>query len=93
MSETETVETAIAVRGVSKTFRIYRQRETTLKEAVIRRRRGVYEEFTAVDDVSFTVPKGEALGIFGRNGSGKSTMLKMLARILQADQIIALALG
>ena len=49
------------------------------------RRRGVYEEFTAVDDVSFEVPTGEALGIFGRNGSGKSTMLKMLARILSPD--------
>ena len=45
----------------------------------------MYEEFTAVDDVSFTVPTGQALGIFGRNGSGKSTMLKMLARILEPD--------
>jgi ABC-type polysaccharide/polyol phosphate transport system ATPase subunit len=52
---------------------------------VLRRRRGVYEEFTAVDDVSFSVPTGQALGIFGRNGSGKSTMLKMLARILSPD--------
>jgi ABC-type polysaccharide/polyol phosphate transport system ATPase subunit len=78
-------EPAITVRGVSKTFRIYRQRETTLKETILRRRRGVYEEFTAVDDVSFTVTQGEALGIFGRNGSGKSTILKMLARILEPD--------
>jgi ABC-type polysaccharide/polyol phosphate transport system ATPase subunit len=81
-----TVETAIAVTGVSKSFRIYRSRETTLKEAVLRRRRGVYEAFTAVDDVSFSVPTGQALGIFGRNGSGKSTMLKMLARILSPDR-------
>jgi ABC-type polysaccharide/polyol phosphate transport system ATPase subunit len=80
------VETAIAVTGVSKSFRIYRSRETTLKETVLRRRRGVYEEFTAVDDVSFSVPTGQALGIFGRNGSGKSTMLKMLARILSPDR-------
>ena len=76
---------AIAVSGVSKHFRIYRSRETTLKETMLARRRGVYEEFTAVDDVSFEVPTGEALGIFGRNGSGKSTMLKMLARILSPD--------
>jgi ABC-type polysaccharide/polyol phosphate transport system ATPase subunit len=82
----EAVETAIAVTGVSKSFRIYRSRETTLKETVLRRRRGVYEEFTAVDDVSFSVPTGQALGIFGRNGSGKSTMLKMLARILSPDR-------
>jgi ABC-type polysaccharide/polyol phosphate transport system ATPase subunit len=76
---------AISVSGVSKTFRIYRSRETTLKETLLNRRRGVYEEFTAVDDVSFEVPSGQALGIFGRNGSGKSTMLKMLARILEPD--------
>jgi ABC-type polysaccharide/polyol phosphate transport system ATPase subunit len=76
---------AIAVSGVSKHFRIYRSRETTLKETLLNRRRGVYEEFTAVDNVSFEVPTGEALGIFGRNGSGKSTMLKMLARILSPD--------
>jgi ABC-type polysaccharide/polyol phosphate transport system ATPase subunit len=80
-----TVENAITVSGVTKTFRIYRQRETTLKETLLNRRRGVYEEFTAVDDVSFAVPTGQALGIFGRNGSGKSTMLKMLARILEPD--------
>jgi len=78
-------EPAIAVSRVSKHFRIYRSRETTLKETLLSRRRGVYEEFTAVDDVSFEVPTGEALGIFGRNGSGKSTMLKMLARILSPD--------
>ena len=78
-------ESAITVAGVTKTFRIYRQRETTLKETLLNRRRGVYEEFTAVDDVSFEVPTGQALGIFGRNGSGKSTMLKMLARILEPD--------
>ncbi len=76
---------AIAVSGVSKRFRIYRRRETTLKETLLNRRRGLYEEFTAVDDVSFEVATGEALGIFGRNGSGKSTMLKMLARILAPD--------
>jgi ABC-2 type transport system ATP-binding protein len=76
---------AIAVSGVSKHFRIYRSRETTLKETILSRRRGVYEEFTAVDNVSFEVPTGEALGIFGRNGSGKSTILKMLARILSPD--------
>jgi ABC-type polysaccharide/polyol phosphate transport system ATPase subunit len=78
-------ETAIAVSNVSKSFRIYRSRESTLKETILRRSRGVYEEFTAVDGISFTVPKGEALGIFGRNGSGKSTVLKMLARILTPD--------
>jgi ABC-type polysaccharide/polyol phosphate transport system ATPase subunit len=76
---------AISVKDVRKTFRIYRSRETTLKETLLNRRRGVYEEFRAVDNVSFEVPSGQALGIFGRNGSGKSTILKMLARILEPD--------
>jgi ABC-type polysaccharide/polyol phosphate transport system ATPase subunit len=78
-------EPAIVVSNVSKSFRIYRSRESTLKETILRRSRGVYEEFTAIDDISFEVGTGETLGIFGRNGSGKSTMLKMLARILSPD--------
>jgi ABC-type polysaccharide/polyol phosphate transport system ATPase subunit len=72
----------IRVRDVHKDFKLYRRRETTLKEVVLRRRRGVYERFPALDGVSFDVPAGQVLGIVGRNGSGKSTVLKLLARIL-----------
>ena len=42
-----------------------------------------YEEFKAVNDISFTIEKGEAVGYVGPNGSGKSTTIKMLSGILQ----------
>ncbi len=80
-----TPEPTIVVDHVRKRFRLYRRRETTLKAALLRRTRAQFEEFWAVDDVSFAVQPGETLGIFGRNGSGKSTMLKLLARILRPD--------
>ena len=80
-----TTKSTIVVENVRKRFRLYHRRETTLKAALLRRNRSQFEEFWAVDDVSFTVESGETVGIFGRNGSGKSTMLKLLARILRPD--------
>ena len=77
---------AITVESVSKSFRIYRRRETTLKETILRGRRGEWEELCAADNLSFTVPGGQALGVIGPNGAGKSTLLKMLARILIPDR-------
>jgi len=53
---------------------------------VMRRGRATYEDFWALKDVSFEVPAGTTFALVGHNGSGKSTMLKTLARILRADQ-------
>jgi lipopolysaccharide transport system ATP-binding protein len=78
-------EPAIVVNDVSKRFRLYRERNATLKSAIMRRRVAVYEEFWAVRNVSLEVARGSTFGIIGRNGSGKSTLLKMLARILHPD--------
>ncbi|HBI50450.1 MAG TPA: ABC transporter ATP-binding protein [Candidatus Moranbacteria bacterium] len=78
---------AISVKNVSKTFRIPHEKISSLRGAavsVFSKKRG-YEEFKALDDVSFEVKKGEFFGIIGRNGSGKSTLLKILAGIYQAD--------
>jgi lipopolysaccharide transport system ATP-binding protein len=80
-------EIAISVKGVSKTFRIPHEKISSVKGAVLGAfKQKSYEEFKALDDVSFEVKKGEFFGIIGRNGSGKSTLLKVLAGIYQADK-------
>src|SRR5436190_11229785 len=78
---------AIEVLHASKIYRRYDRRRqfATLKSALLSRSlvRDLKpdETFAAVQDVSFTVPKGRTLGVIGRNGSGKSTMLKLVAGI------------
>jgi ABC-2 type transport system ATP-binding protein len=76
----------VVVDQLWKTFRIYHQRNSTLKQAVLRRRADVFEEFWALKDVSFEVRGGSTLGVIGANGAGKSTMLKVLSRILVPDK-------
>lgn len=78
---------AIKVDHVSKTFRIPHEKITSLRGAAVSLfKKKTYEEFKALDDVSFEVKKGEFFGIIGRNGSGKSTLLKILAGIYKADK-------
>jgi ABC-type polysaccharide/polyol phosphate transport system ATPase subunit len=76
---------SIVVDNVSKRFRIYHEKNLTLKSALLRRRRGRFESFWALRDVSFEVRPGAALGIIGSNGSGKSTLLKLIAGILRPE--------
>lgn len=77
---------AVVVNHVSKRFRLYRERNQSLKAAIMRGKRAVVEEFWAVSDVSFQVPTGSSFGLIGENGSGKSTMLKCMAKILRPDK-------
>ena len=78
---------AIEVSHVSKVYRRYSRRRqfATLKSALLSRSLvrdlSPEETFPALDDVSFTLPAGRTLGVIGRNGSGKSTMLKLVAGI------------
>ncbi|MGZ4706166.1 MAG: ABC transporter ATP-binding protein, partial [Acidimicrobiales bacterium] len=77
---------AVSVEHVSKMFRLYHDRNQSLKAAVMRRGRARYEEFQALDDVSLEVPAGTTFGLIGENGSGKSTLLKCMARILRPEK-------
>jgi ABC-2 type transport system ATP-binding protein len=76
-------EVAIDVQGVSKQFRLYHEKYTTLKERVLHAGRIPYEDFWALREIEAEIYSGETVGILGRNGSGKSTLLKCIAGILQ----------
>lgn len=76
----------VSVEGVSKKFRLFKERNQTLKAAVLRGHRLVADDFWALRDVSFEVYEGETFGLIGENGSGKSTMLKCLTKILRPDE-------
>lgn len=81
-------KTMIEVSDVTMRFRMNSDRILSLKEFVTTALRGKlnYREFTALDHVSFTVKKGETLGLIGRNGAGKSTMLKVISGILKPTE-------
>ncbi|MDQ4089435.1 MAG: ABC transporter ATP-binding protein [Actinomycetota bacterium] len=76
---------AITVDGVSKRFRLYHERNQSLKAAIMRRHRATFEDFWALREVTLEVPEGTTIGLIGENGSGKSTLLKCMARILRPD--------
>lgn len=78
-------EIVIEVRNISKKFKVYLDKGKTLKEKALFSRRRKYEERRVLNDVSFEVRKGEAVGLIGHNGCGKSTMLKLLTRIMYPD--------
>ncbi len=75
----------VEAANVSKKFRLVKERNNSLKATIMRGRRVVAEDFWALRDVSFGVRQGETFGLIGENGSGKSTMLKCLTKILRPD--------
>lgn len=78
----------IEVSDVTMRFRLNNDRILSLKEFVTTALRGKlqYNNFTALEHVSFTVKKGETLGLIGRNGAGKSTLLKVISGILKPTE-------
>lgn len=74
----------IDVKNVSMRFNLAKERTDTLKEYTLKKLRGKlkFDEFWALRDVSFSLQRGDSLALIGRNGCGKSTMLKVIAGVL-----------
>jgi ABC-2 type transport system ATP-binding protein len=77
---------AVEIQDVSKRFRLYHQKYTSLKERVIHAGRTPYTDLWALRDIGFEVNEGQTVGILGRNGSGKSTLLKCVCGVLQPTE-------
>jgi ABC-2 type transport system ATP-binding protein/lipopolysaccharide transport system ATP-binding protein len=78
-------QTAISIKGVSKTFKIYHDKPLLLKEKLLKLRSNAYTRFYALKNVNLEIKKGETTALLGRNGCGKSTLLKLIARIMRPD--------
>ena len=74
-------EWAVRVDDVSKKFRLYHERNQSLKSAILRGKTSRHDDFWALENVTFDVAEGSTHALVGSNGSGKSTLLKCLAKI------------
>lgn len=78
-------EYVIQVTDVTKSFKVYQDKGKTLKEKLLMSGRNRYQKREVLKGISFQVKKGEAVGIVGKNGCGKSTVLKLLTKIIYPD--------
>lgn len=77
---------AIEVKNLKKKFRVYFDKGSQLKERLLFRNRNRYEDRWVLNGISFNVKKGEAVGLIGHNGCGKSTTLKLLTKIMYPNE-------
>lgn len=84
ITKTEDVMTehAIVVKDVTKVYRLYEKPIDRLKESLSAAHKSYHRDFFALNQISFQVKKGETVGIIGTNGSGKSTILKIITGVL-----------
>lgn len=77
-------ENIIEVKNITMRFNLAEEKTDTIKEYILKLLRGKlhFNEFLALKDVSFEVKRGESVALIGMNGSGKSTMLKIIAGVM-----------
>lgn len=78
----------VEVNNVTMRFHMNNDKIMSLKEFITRKIRGKisYNDFTALENISFTLNNGDTLGLIGRNGAGKSTLLKVISGILKPTE-------
>lgn len=82
------MENIINIEDVSMMFNISKEKVDSLKEYIIKilKNELMFQEFWALQNISFQIKKGESIGLIGLNGSGKSTLLKIIAGVLKATK-------
>ena len=81
----ETQNTAICAKQITKMYKLYQKPQDRLKEALGLTRKKLYKENYALKGIDLAIKQGETVGIIGTNGSGKSTILKIINQIVDAD--------
>ena len=79
-------ENAIVVDHVKKHFKVFLDKGQSFKERLLFRKRRRYENRQVLRDISFTVKRGEAVGLIGHNGCGKSTTARLITRLIRPDE-------